>query len=220
MIQRHILPRLRQALADTPVVLVQGARQTGKSTLVKWLVKTGPVGGRYLTMDDPSVLAAASSDPAGFVTGLERPVVLDEVQRAPVDRMLRGGLPRSRRTKRPGATLELVRVLPRHYLAARRARHGAHRRADQIAAGASAACGEGYRTLQCRGHRTACRHTEYHVEAIPHASRDDVSDSLASGVVHDPSRSFGEITQANDRRQRTHGTLAGFEQISIALAAG
>ena len=86
MWQRHILPRLRQALGDTPVVLVQGARQTGKSTLVQWLAEKGLGRGRYLTLDDPGVLAAASSDPLGFVAGLsdaERPVILDEVQRAP-----------------------------------------------------------------------------------------------------------------------------------------
>ena len=39
--------------------------------------------GRYLTLDDAGVLAAASSDPAGFLAGLECPVILDEVQRAP-----------------------------------------------------------------------------------------------------------------------------------------
>ena len=83
MLRRHILPRLRHALSDTPVVLLHGARQTGKSTLAQRLAKSSRARGRYLTLDDPGVLAAASSDPAGFVAGLERPVVLDEVQRAP-----------------------------------------------------------------------------------------------------------------------------------------
>ncbi len=38
---------------------------------------------RYLTLDDPTVLAAAVADAAGFLSGLSGPVVLDEVQRAP-----------------------------------------------------------------------------------------------------------------------------------------
>jgi hypothetical protein len=38
---------------------------------------------RYLTLDDVSVLSAARRDPAGFVAGLEGPIILDEVQRAP-----------------------------------------------------------------------------------------------------------------------------------------
>lgn len=70
------------ALRDTPVVLLSGARQTGKSTLVQALAaSTHPA--RYLTFDDAGVLAAARSDPSGFLAGLDQPVILDEVQRAP-----------------------------------------------------------------------------------------------------------------------------------------
>lgn len=81
MFPRHIEPLLSEALADTPVVLLNGARQTGKSTLVQALAKAN--GQRYLTLDDRVVLAAAKGDPAGFVAGLAGPVVLDEIQRAP-----------------------------------------------------------------------------------------------------------------------------------------
>jgi predicted AAA+ superfamily ATPase len=38
---------------------------------------------QYLTFDDPSILAAAKSDPTGFVSGLTKPVTLDEVQHVP-----------------------------------------------------------------------------------------------------------------------------------------
>ncbi|MFA4948338.1 MAG: ATP-binding protein [Candidatus Krumholzibacteriia bacterium] len=82
MLERHINQNILAALKDTPVVFLRGARQTGKSTLARALV-SGPWRGRYLTLDDPAVLSAARSDPAGFVGGLEGPVVLDEVQRAP-----------------------------------------------------------------------------------------------------------------------------------------
>ena len=71
-----------QALSDTPVVLVNGARQTGKTTLVQ--PAESPLSDRqYLTFDDPSILAAAKGDPSGFVSGLTLPVTLDEVQRVP-----------------------------------------------------------------------------------------------------------------------------------------
>jgi predicted AAA+ superfamily ATPase len=73
---------LLAALTDTPVVLLHGARQAGKSTLAQEIA-SGPHPARYLTLDDAAVLAAAKSDPAGFVAGLDDPVVIDEVQRAP-----------------------------------------------------------------------------------------------------------------------------------------
>ena len=82
---RHIGARLRAALMDTPVVLVNGARQSGKSTLVQSLIPGGSDSSprRYLTLDDTAVLAAAKRDPAGFIDGLQGPITLDEIQRAP-----------------------------------------------------------------------------------------------------------------------------------------
>ena len=82
MLKRNIAPLILAALADTPVVLVNGARQTGKSTLVRSLAE-GAHPARYLTLDDATVLSAARHDPSGFLSGLETPVVIDEVQRAP-----------------------------------------------------------------------------------------------------------------------------------------
>ena len=81
MYTRHISLLLVDALADTPVVLLNGARQTGKSTLAQSLSATNAY--RYLTLDDHVVLAAAKNDPVGFIAGLSGPVILDEVQRAP-----------------------------------------------------------------------------------------------------------------------------------------
>lgn len=86
MIQRHLVPSLRDALADTPVVLLSGARQVGKSTLAEGLAAEGFGGAetaRVVTLDDATVLAAAEADPDGFVRSLEGPVVIDEVQRSP-----------------------------------------------------------------------------------------------------------------------------------------
>ena len=82
MIPRSITPAILEALSDTPVVLLNGARQTGKSTLAQWLAKEAHPA-RYITLDDAAVLAAARSDPTGFLADLDGPLVLDEVQRAP-----------------------------------------------------------------------------------------------------------------------------------------
>ncbi len=78
---RHIAPLLTEALADTPVVLINGARQSGKSTLAQAQSTGTPR--QYLTLDDAVVLNAAKSDPAGFIDGLQGAVTLDEVQRVP-----------------------------------------------------------------------------------------------------------------------------------------
>lgn len=50
MLARHAAARLRTALADRPVVLPHGARQTGKTTLVRAVAQE--VGARYVTLDD------------------------------------------------------------------------------------------------------------------------------------------------------------------------
>lgn len=79
MYPRYIQETVQEALEDSPVVLLNGARQVGKSTLARMLRPQS----QYLTLDDPAVLAAAHADPFGFIAGLDQPVCLDEVQRAP-----------------------------------------------------------------------------------------------------------------------------------------
>ncbi len=78
---RHLLSRVRVAQADRAVVLLNGARQVGKSTLARALAAES--GARYVTLDDATVAAGARGDPEGFVGGVTSPIVLDEVQRAP-----------------------------------------------------------------------------------------------------------------------------------------
>lgn len=77
---RGLLPPLVQALRAAPCVLLAGARQTGKSTLVRSL---GGPEREYLTFDEDVLLAAARANPAGFVAGLRTPCILDEVQKVP-----------------------------------------------------------------------------------------------------------------------------------------
>jgi len=81
LIERQIRPHLVDALAEARVACLLGARQTGKSTLVRAMA-AGEHPARYLTLDDPATLELAREDPAGFVAGEER-LVIDEIQRAP-----------------------------------------------------------------------------------------------------------------------------------------
>lgn len=71
------------ALGDTRVVLVNGARQAGKSTLVRMIVadRTDEPA-EFRTLDDEEQLRAAQADPRGFVD-FRALIVIDEVQRAP-----------------------------------------------------------------------------------------------------------------------------------------
>ncbi|MBI2837818.1 MAG: ATP-binding protein [Acidobacteria bacterium] len=72
---------LVEALADTPVVLIHGPRQCGKTTLAR--MAGDPRGYTYFSFDDDVALGAAEADPLGFVADLPERTILDEVQRAP-----------------------------------------------------------------------------------------------------------------------------------------
>ncbi|MBB5777710.1 ATP-binding protein [Nonomuraea jabiensis] len=70
-----------EALADTRVVVVNGARQVGKSTLAS-LIAGRVDDARQLYLDDPAILAAAEEDPVAFVRH-DALLLIDEIQRAP-----------------------------------------------------------------------------------------------------------------------------------------
>lgn len=71
--------RIREALSDTPVVLIAGPRQAGKTTLARQFATSEK---RYLTLDDELTLQAAQLDPVGLIRSLDT-AIIDEVQRAP-----------------------------------------------------------------------------------------------------------------------------------------
>ncbi|OFZ67218.1 MAG: AAA family ATPase [Betaproteobacteria bacterium RBG_16_56_24] len=79
MFPRNIQPKVMDALVDTPVVLLSGPRQAGKTTLVWRLAGSER---RYLTLDDEVTRLAAKEDPVGLIRSLDS-AVIDEVQRAP-----------------------------------------------------------------------------------------------------------------------------------------
>lgn len=75
---RKLKTRMDAAMKDTPVVLINGPRQSGKTTLVKEYSPSLP----YYTLDDDNALTAAKSDPIGFISRIDR-AIIDEIQRAP-----------------------------------------------------------------------------------------------------------------------------------------
>lgn len=79
-----IYPRLleahiKEAMEDTPVVLICGPRQAGKTTLVRQIAGQKM---RYLTLDDELTLLSAKEDPVGMIRSVDT-AVIDEIQRAP-----------------------------------------------------------------------------------------------------------------------------------------
>lgn len=81
-IDRHAKPRVLEALDDTRIVVVQGARQVGKTTLIRDV--TADRGGRLVTFDDDLTRVAAQADPSGFLAQFPQgTLAIDEVQRAP-----------------------------------------------------------------------------------------------------------------------------------------
>lgn len=102
MYKRNISLDLKSAIQESPIVLLNGARQVGKSTLVKSFVGTpdveiaydAPVSydndigyngvfPHYLTLDDITLLASAKEDPTAFIEAARGKTVIDEIQRAP-----------------------------------------------------------------------------------------------------------------------------------------
>ena len=82
MLLRRLSQNVADALSDTPVVLIHGPRQAGKSTLAEQVARDR-FQGRRVTLDDPIAAALAKSDPAAFLAANPPPVMIDEVQRAP-----------------------------------------------------------------------------------------------------------------------------------------
>lgn len=82
MFERWLTERVVSLMSVFPVVMLQGARQVGKTTLAQQLITRGYLK-HYYSFDDPATLEAATSDPAGFIETLPPGSVLDEAQRVP-----------------------------------------------------------------------------------------------------------------------------------------
>lgn len=77
MLKRSLEPILKTALKISPIVLLKGARQVGKSTLALSLCEN------YTVLDDVSTRVSAKNDPNLFIKNLKKPVCIDEIQKAP-----------------------------------------------------------------------------------------------------------------------------------------
>jgi uncharacterized protein len=83
LVARHAQRAVEAALADTRVVVLLGARQVGKSTLLEQVASAEGAGREVLTLDNQAVRSAATIDPAGFIATLDTPVAINEIQRVP-----------------------------------------------------------------------------------------------------------------------------------------
>lgn len=79
-IARHMRKRLSDALSAARVVVLHGARQSGKTTLARSMAVERT--GTFVTFDDEQTLDAAVTDPHTFVRAYPYPIVIDEVQMA------------------------------------------------------------------------------------------------------------------------------------------
>jgi predicted AAA+ superfamily ATPase len=77
--ERHISNKILEAAAHFPAVVVTGARQTGKTTLLKRLFPDH----HYVSLDIPSRAAQAEESPDLFLKNHPAPIIVDEVQYAP-----------------------------------------------------------------------------------------------------------------------------------------
>ncbi len=64
MLKRWVADQVKEALDGFRVGVVNGPRQSGKTTLVRQVAEE--LGGSYFSLDDPAVLSVAREDPARF----------------------------------------------------------------------------------------------------------------------------------------------------------
>ncbi|MDE0216404.1 MAG: ATP-binding protein [bacterium] len=78
-VPRHIQPEIEEALEWSRVVMLHGARQSGKSTLAQMIARD--LGGTYVSLDDDNLRENVLIDTAAFLSSQKYPLVVDEAQR-------------------------------------------------------------------------------------------------------------------------------------------
>lgn len=81
MFKRFILDILTKAVKRSRVILINGARQTGKTTLMRLLQQNHSF--TYITLDDELTFLAAKANPTNFIASYKKPLIIDEIQRVP-----------------------------------------------------------------------------------------------------------------------------------------
>lgn len=78
-VKRDLEPLLKKAFKQFPALILTGARQTGKSTLIQHLFPKLD----YLSLDKLNIRNYAKSDPEGFLNEYDLPIIIDEIQEVP-----------------------------------------------------------------------------------------------------------------------------------------
>lgn len=78
LVDRHMQPRVEDALGWARVVMLHGARQSGKTTLARAVVESR--GGTYISLDDEAQRSLAEADPITYLVSQRHPLAVDEVQ--------------------------------------------------------------------------------------------------------------------------------------------
>jgi predicted AAA+ superfamily ATPase len=78
-INRHISKVVERQQKRKAAIILTGARQVGKSTMLKTVLK----GVRYISLDNPTVRAGAVENPSGFLEVYKTPIIIDEIQKVP-----------------------------------------------------------------------------------------------------------------------------------------
>ncbi len=83
MIERTIYKEIKKAIKEKPVVVIAGARQVGKTTLCTDKIEK-ELGFSYVSLANPILRASALEDPQGFLSLHPAPLIIDEIQKAPI----------------------------------------------------------------------------------------------------------------------------------------
>ena len=78
-VKRNIEPFLKKAFKQFPAVIITGARQSGKSTLVKHVFPKA----KYISLENLNIRNFAKKDPEGLLNEHKSPVIIDEIQEVP-----------------------------------------------------------------------------------------------------------------------------------------
>ena len=78
-IKRHMEETIKECLEQSPIILVTGPRQVGKTTLLQYVCDNF----QYVTLDDPIILTQAVEETNLFLKNYQPPLFIDEVQYAP-----------------------------------------------------------------------------------------------------------------------------------------
>ncbi len=79
MIERSLTTKIKAYIRIFPIVTITGPRQSGKTTLLKYLLPQWS----YVSLEDPDNLLFAEEDTRGFLETNKPPLIIDEAQKSP-----------------------------------------------------------------------------------------------------------------------------------------